>query len=192
MNVDKIKEELKQISPKQIVFKSYTPEKKNAIIIPYKLFNKIPLPFPTLNQLLNGFPNRPNVNKGIDNLSMVYNQMLYQTAINDDEKNKEEKNKEEKNTKEKNKLLDVENLNSSFFKKHLKNIFFPILFLSIILISVFFIKYDNTSDKNIKDNFIALGITLSVFWSILYIICIGPYINLIVKNKKLWEIYNIK
>ena len=187
MNVDKIKEELKQISPKQIVFKSYTPEKKNAIIIPYKLFNKIPLPFPTLNQLLNGFPNRPNVNKGIDNLSMVYNQMLYQTAINDDEKNKEEKN-----TKEKNKLLDVENLNSSFFIQHLIYIFVPILFLLIILISVFYKKYDNTSDKNIKDNFIAIGITLSVFWSILYIICIGPYINLIVKNKKLWEIYNIK
>lgn len=182
MNDDKIIQELKQISLEQIVFESYTPEKKNAIIIPYKLFNKIPLPFPTLNQLLNGFPNRPNVNKGIDNLSMVYNQMLYQTAINDDEKNKEEKNK----------LLDVENLNSSFFKQHLIYIFVPILFLSIILISVFFIKYDNTSDKNIKDNFIALGITLSVFWSILYIICIGPYINLIIKNKKLWEIYNIK
>ncbi len=183
MNDDKIIQELKQISLEQIVSNSYTPEKKNAIRRPFiKLFNGIPLTFPTWNQLLNGFPDRPNVNKGIDNLSMVYNQMLYQTAINDVEKNKEEKNK----------LLYVENLNSSFFKQHLIYIFVPILFLSIILISVFFIKYDNTSDKNIKDNFIALGITLSVFWSILYIICIGPYINLIVKNKKLWEIYNIK
>lgn len=182
MNDDQIIQELKQISLEQLVSKSYTPEKKNAIRRPFiKLFNKIQLPFPTWNQLLNGFPDRPNVNKGIDNLSMVYNQMLYQTAINDVEKNKEEKNK----------LLYVENLNNNIFKKHLINIFFPILILSIILISVFFIFY-NIYDKNIKDNFIAIGITLSVFWSILYIICIGPYINLIVKNKKLWEIYNIK
>lgn len=182
MNSDKIIQELKQISLEQIVSNSYTPEKKNAIRRPFiKLFNGIPLTFPTWNQLLNGFPDRPNVNKGIDNLSMVYNQMLYQTAINDVEKNKEEKNK----------LLYVEKLNNNIFKKHLINIFFPILILSIILISVFFIFY-NIYDKNIKDNFIAIGITLSVFWSILYIICIGSYINLIVKNKKLWEIYNIK
>ena len=185
MNVDKIKEELKQISPEQIVFKSYTPEKKNAIIIPYKLFNKIPLPATTWNQFYNGYPIIPDVSKGIDNLSMAYNQMLYQSVINDVEKNKGD-------ILSKNKLLDVENLNSSFFQQHLIYIFVPILFLSIILISVFSKKYDNTSDKNIKDNFIALGITLSVFWSILYIICIGPYINLIVKNKELWKIYNIK
>ena len=186
MNSDEIIQELKQISIEQIVSKSYTPEKKNAIRRPIaKSINGFSLTFPTWNQLLNGFPDRPNVNKGIDNLSMVYNQMLYQTAINDVEKNKGD-------ILSKNKLLDVENLNSSFFKQHLIYIFVPILFLSIILISVFSKKYDNTSDKNIKDNFIALGITLSVFWSILYIICIGPYINLIVKNKKLWEIYNIK
>ena len=151
MNVDKIKEELKQISPKQIVFKSYTPEKKNAIIIPYKLFNKIPLPFPTLNQLLNGFPDRPNVNKGIDNLSMVYNQMLYQTAINDVEKNKGD-------ILSKNKLLDVENLNSSFFKQHFDKVEFSNnieVFLNPILKSVFndycnFIEEKNENEKSKK------------------------------------------
>ena len=186
MSVDKIIQELKNFTPNQIWSESYTPGEANAIRTPIaKLFNGIPLTATTWNQFYNGYPIIPDVSKGIDNLSMAYNQMLYQSVINDVEKNKGD-------ILSKNKLLDVENLNSSFFKQHLIYIFVPILYLSIILISVFYKKYDNTSDKNIKDNFIALGITLSVFWSILYIICIGPYINLIVKNKELWKIYNIK
>jgi hypothetical protein len=176
MSSDKIIKELLNFKQEQLWSESYTPDKANAIRTPItKSFNGIPLTTTTWNQFYNGYPIIPNVNKGIDNLSMVYNQMLYQSVINEEVKKKA-----------------IDKLNSSFFKKHLKNIFFPILILSIILILVFFIKYYNTYDKNIKDNYIALGITVSVFWSILYIICIGPYINLIVKNKELWKIYNIK
>ena len=176
MSSDKIIEELLNFKQEQLWSESYTPGEANAIRTPIaKSINGIPLTITNWNQFYNGYPIIPNVNKGIDNLSMAYNQMLYQSVINEEVKKKA-----------------IDKLNSSFFKQHLIYIFVPILFLSIILISVFFIKYYNTYDKNIKDNYIALGITVSVFWSILYIICIGPYINLIVKNKELWKIYNIK
>lgn len=186
MSVDKIIDELKQISPEQIVSGSYTPRDANAIKTPItKSINGIPLTITNWNQFYNGYPIIPDVSKGIDNLSMAYNQMLYQSVFNYNDKDK-------KNDIDNVKKDAIDKLNSSFFKTHLKNIFFPILILSIVLLIVFFIQYHNTYDKNIKDNYIALGITLSVFWSIFYAICIGPYINLIVKNKELWKIYNIK
>lgn len=181
MNGDKDKSNnFLDFSLEQIVSESYTPFKANAIRTPItKLINGIPLTITNWNQFYNGYPVIPDVSKGIDNLSMAYNQMLYQSVFNDNDIDNVKKDA-------------IDKLNSSFFKTHLKNIFFPILILSIFLIFVFFIQYYNTYDKNIKDNYIALGITLSVFWSIFYAICIGPYINLIVKNKELWKIYNIK
>lgn len=164
-------------SPGQILSKSYTPEKKNAIKTPItKPIKGVALTASTWNQFVNGFPDRPNVNKGIDNLSMVYNQMLYQTAINDVEKNKED-------ILSKNRLLYVENLNKDIFKRNLIYILYPIIILLIIsFIIIYIIKYD-------KDIVIAKSISLFMTWIIFYGIIIIPYFNSIIDNEKLFNIY---
>jgi len=150
--------------------------KKNAIIEP---FNNRFIGHGyknTWNQFYNGYPTTPNVNNGINNLSMAYNQMLYQYSIN------------------KNQEKDVEDLNYKIFERHLKYIFIPIILLLFLLLILYFIfilpnKNNIKNIKNIKDNYIGIGIFLSVFWVSFYCFFIMPYINLNIKNKKLFEIH---
>lgn len=88
MSSDKIIEELLNFKQDQIWSESYTPDKANAIKTPItKSINGISLTTTTWNKFYNGYPIIPDVSKGIDNLSMAYNQMLYQSVINYVEKN---------------------------------------------------------------------------------------------------------
>jgi amino acid permease len=149
---------------------------KNAIIEPFKIRFIGDGYKNTWNQFYNGYPTTPNVNNGINNLSMAYNQMLYQYSIN---------NKQEK---------DIEDLNYNIFKLHLMYIFIPIILLimsliGIIIYDIFTNSNNSNNIKNIKDNYIGICIFSSVFWVSFYCYFIMPYINLNRKNKELFKIH---
>jgi hypothetical protein len=149
---------------------------KNAIIEPFNIRFIGPGYKNTWNQFYNGYPTTPNVNNGINNLSMAYNQMLYQYSI---------KEKQEK---------DIEDLNYNIFKQHLIYIFIPIIILLIVLLIVYFVfilpnSNNSNNIKHIKDNYIGIGIFSSIFWVSFYCYFIMPYIDLNIKNKELFKIH---
>jgi|Laugresu1bdmlbdd_1035124.scaffolds.fasta_scaffold06819_4 hypothetical protein len=156
----------------QLVSGSYTPGNNNAIRSAINGSNI--LSHSSLNQVANGYGDIPDIFEGINNISMSYNQLLYQKLLIDASNNMDENAKILANKK----LLCVNKLNWHKVKWNFIYIIIPLLL--IILFIFLGIKFSK--------NIIFIGALISGIIFMININFTGPYYKNIKWSKMLYDI----
>lgn len=156
----------------QMTAGSYTPGVNNAI---RGSFNSSRIASHTsLNQVANGYGDIPDIFEGINNISMSYNQLLYQKLLIDASNNMDENAKILANKK----LLCVNKLNWHKLKWNFIYIIIPLLLIFL------FIFLGAKFSKNI----LFIGALISGIIFMINVSFTGPYYNTIKWSKMLYDI----
>lgn len=129
-----------------------------------------------MNQTANGFGETPSILNGINNMSMAYNQLLYQKILIDAASVIDKPAQELAS----NKLYCINNLNWTKTKTNLICFLLPLIILIIIIIiNVYIVEIPVI---------MVTGIVGMMAWYLFYGFIYSPYLNLYKWNKMLYDI----